>query len=43
MFCNTRSIILDYCWSKDRDVVADNSVDSRPFPLCWHCGESGHW
>ena len=41
-FCNTRSHSLEDCWSKDRDGVAGNSEDSRPSPLCWHCGESGH-
>ena len=41
-FCNTRSHSLDDCWSKDRDLVAGNSADSHPSPLCWHSGESSY-
>ena len=40
--CNTRSHSLEDCWLKDRDVVADNSAEPCPSPLCWHCGGSGH-
>ena len=46
-FCNAGSHTFEDCWSKDRDNTAGNTamcaaVGTRPAPLCWHCGESGH-
>ena len=46
-FCNTGSHTFEDYSSKDRDSTAWNTamsaaVGTRPAPLCWHCGESGH-
>ena len=46
-FCNTGSHTFEDCWSKARDSAAGKTatsaaVSTRPAPLCWHCGESGH-